>query len=272
MEPAYGGILVCFLLFLVLSLLSRNRGALTFASSGRFFLPGAMVGVNRVLILVFLGSVLLLGAIPSIGKILAAPIVWAFRGLGALLSLFLTKKPVGLPAVPTERDEIIEETLDGIEFETNTNLIVPVKLPEPVMQILFLVFALVIAYFVGRVVVMLVKFILRTLSKLVQNSESGAEEGYTDEISDVRDTVTALSPQRKTRSAGSVRQQTMSGAEQIRHRYRVLKKRHPKWLSSETVRQQLPDEAAQIYERTRYGGKEASAAEANAFEKNTRGL
>ena len=51
-----------------------------------------------------------------------------------------------------------------------------------------------------------------------------------------------------------------------------MKKRHPKWLSSDTVREQLPEEAAQIYERTRYGGKEASAADAKAFEKNTRGL
>lgn len=273
MEPAYGGILVCFLLFLALLLLSRNRGALTFASSGRFHLPGAMVGVNRVLILVLVVGMLILGAVPSIGKVLAAPIVWVFQGIGALLALFLTKKPSGIPSVtPTEMEEIIEETLEKPEFETNTNLIVPVKLPEIVTQILLVIFLVIIAYFVGKVLVMLVKFLLRMLAKLVASSEISAEEGYTDEVSDVRDIVTTLSPQKKVRSAGASRQQAMSGGEQIRHRYRMLKKRHPKWLSSDTVRKQLPEEAAQLYERTRYGGKEASAADAKAFEKNTRGL
>ena len=276
MEPAYGGILACFLLFLALLLLSRNRSALNSAASGRFHLPGAMVGVNRVLILVFLGGVLLLSAVPSIGKVLAAPIIWAFQGIGALLSLFLAKKPSGPPpglsTMPTEPEEIIEETLDKPEFETNTNLIVPVKLPEIVMQILLLVFALVILYFVGRVLVMLVKFLLRMLARLVANNEFTDTEGYTDEVSDVRDVVTALSPKEKVRPAVAGRSQRLSGSEQIRHHYRVLKKRHPKWLSSDTVREQLPEEAAQIYERTRYGGKEASAADAKAFEKNTRGL
>ena len=271
MEPAYGGILVCFLLFLVLLLLSRNRSALAFASSGRFFLPKVMYGVNGILILVFLGGVLLLGTVPSIGRILATPIVWVFQGLGALLSVFLTKKPNARPAAPTE-GEIIEETLDKGVFEPNTNLVEATKLPDVVMQILLIVFVLVITYFVGRVAVMLVRFLLRTLSALVRNSESGAEEGYQDEVSDVRDTVTTLSKEPSRKLPHSVRRQAMSNAEQIRHRYRVLKKRHPKWLSSETVRQQLPVEAAQVYERTRYGGKEASGADAKAFEKNTRGL
>lgn len=273
MEPAYDGILACFLLFLALCLLSRNRNALTFASSGRFSLPGVMVGVNRVLILVFLGGVLLLGAVPSIGRVLAAPIVWAFQGVGALLALFLTKKAsTSPPGLATEAEEIIEETLGKQEFEANTNLPVPVKLSETVMQILFLVFALILAYFVGRVLVMLVKFLLRMLSKLVQSSGHSSEEGYTDEISDVRDSVTSLRKEPKSKSSPALRRQTLSNGEQIRYRYRILKKRHPKWQSSETVRQQLPNRAAQVYERTRYGGKEASAADAQAFEQDTRRL
>ena len=265
MEPAAWSIQLCFLIFLLLTLFSRSRSALSAASMGRFNLPPGMRRVNGLLILVFAAAVLLLGAVPVMGRVLAAPVIWVFQGLGGLLGVFLKLKPPGpqgAPAAPGGPD--------GTDIpDSDTPQLQAVTLPETVMQILLLVFAVVIMYFIVRAVRMLIRFVLELLQSMLR-AGGDPECGYEDEISDVRDTHTALRPSRRKgrRSPG----QRRSASEQIRYRYRVLRKRHPGWHKSQPVRDQLPEEAALLYERTRYGGKEAAFDDAKAFESKTRGL
>lgn len=268
MVPAEPGILIFFLLFLSLTLLSRNRSALIGASMGRFSLPPVMQRVNKLLILVLLIGVLLLGTVPFIGKILAAPIVWAFQGLGVLLGLFQNIKFASKP-IPTEA---VEVTHAMEEFVPNTDPVQSAELPEFVLQSFGVLFFLVSAYFLARVIIIAVKFLIQLLSAMVRGSAASGTEDYHDEVSDVRDTVTSLTPQRKERRLSASRRKQLSPEQQIRYRYRLLKKRHSKWRSSDTVRRQLPEDAAALYERTRYGGKTASAEDAKFFESKTRGL
>lgn len=268
MAPAEPGILICFLIFLVLTLLSRNRSALVFASMGRFAVPQVMRRVNGLLILVFLIAALLLGTVPFIGSVLAAPIVWAFQGLGTLLGLFLTLKPSGQAPAATE---FPEESPSQGNFTENVYGSEGVELPEVVMHIFAVVFILVFACFLVRILVMLVRFLIRTLSAMVRSSDA-EETGYCDQVSDVRDTITSLTPDKKERRLSMAERRHLSPSQQIRHRYRLLKKRHPKWLSSDTVRSQLPQDAAVLYERARYGQKDASEQDASVFEAKTKGL
>ncbi len=266
MEPASASIIAGFFLFLMLTLLSRNRSSLSFASMGRFSLPPVMQRVNRLLIIVFLGGVLLLGAVPFIGSVLAAPIVWAFRGLTGLLGAFLTFKPTEQAPLATKFPEVRPPQSD---FAENVYKGEGVRLPETATQILVVLFILALGYFVIRALVILVRFLFRLLRSMTRSTEAGE---YEDEVSDVRDTVTQLAAQPKGKKLSLGQRKQLSPSQQIRYRYRVLKKRHPKWKSSQTVRSQLPEEAARLYERTRYGGKEADAGDARAFETKTRGL
>lgn len=269
MEPAEPGILICFLLFLALTLLSRNRSALSAAAQGRFSVPPVMIRVNKLLILVFLVGVLLLGTVPFIGQVLAAPIVWVFQGITSLLGLFLTKKP-STQAPPSVQQP--QAGADWSEVPENISPVESTKLPEVATQILFVLFLLVVTYFVVRVLVMLVKFLFRLLRGMIRSADGADGGDYRDEVSDVRDTVSSLTPQKKERKPSAAEKRQMSPTEKIRYRYRVLKKRHPKWQPSDTVRAQLSEEAASLYERTRYGGKDASPEDAKTFESKTRGL
>lgn len=269
MAPAEPGILICFLIFLVLTLFSRNRSALAFASMGRFSTPPVMQRVNTLLTLVFLIAALLLGAVPFIGRILAAPIVWAFQGLGTLLGLFLMLKPSGQAPAATE---FPEESPSQGSFTENVYPNEGTALPETVMHIFAVLFILVFAYFLVRILVMLFKFLIRTLSAMIRGSEASGTEAYHDEVSDVRDVITALTPEKKARRLTPAQKKQLSPSQQIRHRYRLLKRRHPRWQASDTVRSQLPEEAAILYERTRYGQKNATTQEAAAFESKTKGL
>ena len=270
MEPAEPGILACFLIFLSLMLLSRNRSALSTAAQGRFSVPPVMQRVNKLLILVFLVGVLLLGTVPFIGRVLAAPIVWGFQGIAALLGLFLNKKPAK-PQISSSTN-LTQETADWSEVTDATVGTESIRLSEVVTQILFVLFLLVVTYFVVRVLVMLVKFLFRLLRGMVRGADGSDGGDYRDEISDVRDTVSALTPRSKERKPSAAKKRQMSPNQQIRHRYRVLKQRHPKWQASDTVRAQLSEEAAALYERTRYGGKDASPEDAKVFAEKTRGL
>jgi len=93
-----------------------------------------------------------------------------------------------------------------------------------------------------------------------------ASQDYVDEITDTREDGGEVSGSLLARIRRmAVSERGMSPAGRIRHRYRVLLRRHPDWHASRTARENLPEETAALYEAARYSGREVSEEEAERF-------
>lgn len=260
------GVTIIFAVFLSMFLLSRNRSGLQDASAGRFHLPPAVARINHYLILILIGGILILGLVPSVANILAMPFQLVGKGLEAFMALMelLFQGDISYETIPTEATEPAEPPVFEPEKVSPS-----VTLPEVVMYLIAILFVAFVVYIVLRGVFLLYRLLVEKFRNMISYTK---ETAYQDEVSDVRDTVSQLKPEKKLSVSFFGIGKPALPAEQIRHRYRILKKRHAKWSSADTVRQQLPEEAAALYERVRYGGQDATPEDARAFEKNTRSL
>ena len=95
-------------------------------------------------------------------------------------------------------------------------------------------------------------------------------EDYEDEITDTRseEGERTFHPLRRRAKAKPSYPDTPAG--HIRRRYAQLLARHGAWAASSTARENLPAEAAALYERARYSEHAPTAEEARRFEQETR--
>ena len=264
--PAETPVLCSFLAYAVLVLLALNRASLDSASQSRRKVPLLMKRQNILFTMVLLVIGVLLAAIPAIGA--ALDTVWDFilRGIALVMEFLALFMPAssgggggagggmgdmgfGEAAPPSDLALLLEKILT-------------------VVTVLIVVIALALLL---RILWKKLKAGLKLLWARMMQYGSAASEDYEDEITSTRD-------EEGTEREGllsCLRRMNVSDekggtpTERVRMRYKKLKRRN-EWSAASTARETLPDEAAALYERARYGGETLTEEEAGRFREGTR--
>lgn len=262
-------LLLAFIGFLALAMLSLTRSAMYSAAQGRQRVPEIMRRRNTAVTLILLAAALLIAAIPAIGRGLRALWRFALRIVAAVLS-FLAGL-LGSESAPSSASGGMEQDmLTGLESSEPSLLAVVLERVAIVLALIAAAFAL---FWALRIIVKKLRVLLRALLDRLGLFAASASQDYVDEVTDTRDDggerENTLLSRIRSRLA-FVRERSLSPAERIRYRYRLLMKRHPDWHRSRTARENLPPQAAALYEQARYSGREVTAQEAEAFVSGTK--
>ena len=264
--PAEMPLLCSFLAYAVLVLLALNRASLDSASQSRRKVPLLMKRQNILFTMVLLVIGVLLAAIPAIGA--ALDTVWDFilRGIALVMEFLALFMPAssgggggagggmgdmgfGEAAPPSDLALLLEKILT-------------------VVTVLIVVIALALLL---RVLWKKLKAGLKLLWARMMQYGSAASEDYEDEITSTRDEEgterEGLLSRLRRMNVGDEKGGTPT--ERVRMRYKKLKRRN-EWSAASTARETLPDEAAALYERARYGGETLTEEEAGRFREGTR--
>ena len=264
--PAETPVLCSFLAYAVLVLLALNRASLDSASQSRRKVPLLMKRQNILFTMVLLVIGVLLAAIPAIGA--ALDTVWDFilRGIALVMEFLALFMPAssgggggagggmgdmgfGEAAPPSDLALLLEKILT-------------------VLTVLIVVIALALLL---RILWKKLKAGLKLLWARMMQYGSAASEDYEDEITSTRDEEgterEGLLSRLRRMNVGDEKGGTPT--ERVRMRYKKLKRRN-EWSAASTARETLPDEAAALYERARYGGETLTEEEAGRFREGTR--
>ena len=266
MEP---WITLAFLTFAVLGMFSMNRATLQFISSGPQKASFSMRYKNTLMILAVFALALVISQFQAIvdGVVyLIKGVVWL---LGLLFSLF-DKKIDGLyhEAEPTESKPLMEPPLEGGEASQ-----LALFLEEVVMSLIWVVTLALAAV----ALFLAVRGIIRKIRKLLQSAGryiSSISLEYEDEITDTRemeDHATRAWGLRKKRTP-SPDEPGLTPVQQIRRIYLRLQTGRKGWSEASTARENLPPEAAGIYERARYSDHPVTQQDAEVFRNKTKKL
>ena len=265
---------ITFSLFLFLGLLSRNRAALAAISAGKTGIPAFLQKKNRLFVICFVAGVFLLGSLPAVSAALYRLLLWLIE-LFWLLLLSVKVPFISMPEQATEATEPTETVLlEGLPSGE------PNKFVTAMEPVLLIVFWILIVLAVITCIVFLILLLVRLLRKLARWStaalsyyNTASTEDYEDEITDTRGIgETASVGQARSRKLSFLDERKLPPRERIRYRYQRLLKKHPQWHGSSTARENLADEAANLYEKARYSEKDLTAQDAEHFQSRTKNL
>lgn len=271
-RPVRPLLLVSFLLFIVLVLLAVNRLSLESAAQSRVQVPVRMRRQNILLTLGLLLAAILLAAVPAIGAFLAR--LWELLAGGIrAAAAFLAGLLAGQSPAGSGGGEGGFSAALGPPETTEPALWVVVL--EKICYVLALAVAAVLLYLLLRKLIKVLYGLLRQLWQQLGRFGSAASRDYEDEITDTRDGAQYERKPlgKRIRNAfARTDESKLSPAERVRWRYRRLRRRHTDWQPASTARETLPGEAAQLYERARYGAQTLTDEEAERFRIDTRKL
>lgn len=271
-EPIRLPVLCSFLLFVVLVVLAANRSSLENASQSRVQVPVRMRRQNLLLTLGLLALALLVAALPAIGAFLARAWELFVNGITAAAA-FLT----GLLAreTPEGGGGGGADLVAGVSAMEVREPALWMVILDQIFCAFALLVALVLLYFLLRKLARKLRVLFGQLLQRLAQFGSAASRDYEDEITDTRDGAqyerTPLG-KRIREAFARTDESKLSPAERVRWRYRRLRRRHTDWEPASTARETLPGEAAQLYERARYGAQTLTEAEAERFRSETRKL
>lgn len=261
-------VLVSFLLLGILAVLAFNRTSLKDASMSRRTVPLVMRRANKVLVLALLVLGVLIAAVPVIGGALSKVWGWIIQLLlmfGTFLSSIMPQNQSGGGGGTAEDPGDVITT--GVIKETSGWML----FLEKVMGIAAMAVAiLLLAWFLW----VMGKKLLRLARELWirwNRFSAAAGEDYEDEITSTRDEADVEREGLLSRLRRIVPENEagLNANERIRNRYKRLKHRR-EWSGASTARETLPEQAATLYERVRYGGESLSDREAEAFREGTK--
>lgn len=256
-------LLVCFFLYLLLTMLSLSRSNLSSASLNRGNVPTAMRWKQILLVLGLFSLAMLLALIPAIVNGLKTVLDWLIvliAGFFDLLWRLLSSESGSTPPSAMGDDDsslILAEQEEAARNPFLTKLVM-------LLGMIFLLLAIgVVAFLLLRQLAKLLRILWSNLNRYITH----ASENYIDEITNTRDSGTQESRRtmRKRRRITAVDERKLSPGERIRHRYLRLLLKHPEWSAGNTVRENIPDQAAQLYERARYSDHTSTEAEVSQF-------
>ncbi len=266
-EPVSGALTASLIGYIVLFLLSMNRISLDNASLVRFRLPAGMRGVNTALTLAFIALSLLLTMTPVIARGIAA--LWRLlcAAVAALLSLLLSLLPqpmetgIGAQGGAPNMFPTAETPSDPSAFAALME-----KAAAAVTTLLLIVGAAALVRLLAQLILRLV----RRLKERLRLYMADASAEYADEITDTREdgALREIRFLRRRRSRALQRDATPAG--RIRFAYARLLRRRPQWSASSTARENLPEDAAALYERARYSDHPVTSGDAERFEGDVR--
>lgn len=269
-DSASTALLLSFIGCAALCLLSMNRSTMQSASMGRQRVPVGMRRRNVLFSMAIFLLILLLSAAPQIIRAVEQAgdallrVIWAV--LSFLASLMSRSSSGGGSGGGGDMDmselggEAAEPSLFALIMEKVAFVVAVIAV------VALLVFAAVKLYQKLRI-------LLRHLAERLSHFARTASEDFEDEITDTRDEGererTGLMNALRRRMT-LVDEKKLTPAQRVRHRYLRLMLKHPEWHAGHTARENLPPEAASLYERVRYSEEEVSAEEADAFAQQTR--
>ncbi|MBQ8556536.1 MAG: hypothetical protein IJ438_11780 [Clostridia bacterium] len=272
LEPVSTLLLVSFLLFLALVMLSLNRSSLDSAAQSRRTVPILMRRQNTMLTFTLLLLTVLVAAIPAIGSALQSLWDGLVRLLAMAAALIASLFPT-LEEQPTTVAPMTGMGDMGLEQTQGPSQLALVL--EKIFSVVALVILVILVLYFGRILLRKLRVLLRYLWQQLGRYGSAATEDYEDEITDTRDDEefeqTSLMRKWRTRLSRPD-EKRMTPTQRVRHRYGRLRLRHPEWLRASTARETLPSDAAQVYERARYSGQSLTDEEAERFRTSTRRL
>lgn len=251
-----------FLVFAAAAVLTFNRNSLENAAHHRGGTPRSMGWMNRALTLLLLAAGVVIAAIPAIGRIVAAAWQSLLRLIMQLAALLMSLWPeetvsaggglgvgaaglmMGEAGEPGWLAQMIEKVLAGLAL---------------LVTLAGLIFLSIRLF---RLIRRLIAYLWQRLNRMA----AAIGEDYEDEITDTRDDAErSRSRERWSKLPFWRDERRMTPSQRVRYRYGRQRARHPEWRGAATARETLPREAAEIYERVRYGGQEATLEEAEAF-------
>ena len=253
--------------YMVLFLLSMNRISLDNASLSRHRIPAGMRTINTVMTLSFLAGSLLLSVTPAIVRGVTSlwhAFTFSVRKLFALLlSLLPSADSAGLGA-QGGADGMLPLG-EGIN-EPSAFAVLLQKIATVVTAILLAAGTLYLLYVLIRA---LIRF-TRRLALRLRAYVSAASGEYEDEVTDTREdgAQREILFLRRNRRAAQEAEKTPAG--RIRQTYARLLRKKPQWPSSSTARENLPENAAALYERARYSEHPISSEDADCFAREIR--
>ncbi|MGN1021613.1 MAG: hypothetical protein ACI4O7_14720 [Aristaeellaceae bacterium] len=264
-------LIISFILFAALAMLSINRSSMDTASMGRQKIPASMRRMNTLLTCGLLAVTLLISAIPAIRRWLEQAWDW----LMVMLVRFLSWLAQLLPKSESTGEGPVEPADmggfgDAVSEPSKLALIL-----EKVAFVIAAIAAVILAILALRFLYRQLKKLARRLMDMMRRYAAAATEDYDDEITDTREDgererSKPLQALRRRLALGDDR--SLPPAERIRRRYARLRLKHTDWQDSRTARETLPGDAAGLYERARYSEHPVTAEDADQFARDTRAV
>jgi len=252
-------------------MLSMNRTSVKAVTEKRQGSSAAIRGKNLLLTVALFGIALMAACIPSMIGTMAYAIWWTSDWVNKILSVL---HPDMGPTFPIETQ--IPTT------EPGETILLPYEPADPLtVDITYAIIVIVGIIILTPIVILAFIRIWKALRRLARGFwiwlqstlVNASEEGYEDEITDTRGEyeVEATAKNRGARiKAAFVNEQKLSAQQRVRNYYRRLASKHVEWKQGNTARENLPSEAAEIYERARYSPHPVSDEDVAAFKKNTK--
>lgn len=254
-------LLASFFGYMLMVMLSMSRDSLFFAAKGKQRASASMRRKNTLMVLGLFGVTVFLSLIPAAAR--------AVRALWRWLA--------GLFAGDDEVYESFSGLHGGTGEEPAAGDVLSESEPGWFLQAVEKVLHVLAKIVMAAVLVMAVYLLFRLLVKLVRRVwqwlnryTASVSEDYVDEITDIRETGTKDRLRRPRRERGSVQAGDLPPEQRVRRRYLRLLTKHPEWAAGSTARENLPEDAAAVYERARYSGHPISQEEAARFHAGTR--
>lgn len=244
---------VLFAAYMLLLFLAMNRISLDNATLGRHPVTQTMRVINVALTIAFLVLALLVSLIPALARVLHRG--WMLLREGLLrVGLFL------LNLLPSDTTTSLGAPQAMMTMEQQAQEQAPPGLFSIVMEYAVTVLAIVVVV-VGTVVLLRLMFrallrLGRELARRLKLYVAFATEDYIDEITDTREDGVERESRMFLIRRRRVRAEGTTPGERIRVRYARLMDKRPQWQASSTARENLPEDAASLYERARYSEHE----------------
>ena len=265
--PVDGILIAGFVCYGALMLLYLNRVSLRSAVNGMQAVPVTIRRKNFLLTAALFAVTMTAAGLPAVAR--AVGCAWeALKAVAAavirwLISLFpetattgadVGSGPGGMPA------------MDAAELGLFAVIM------EKIAMVLAAVAASVLAAIALIVLWKKCKALLNRLWARLNDYLTASTEDYQDEIVDTREDATAERAVRRLHRRGfrrRVDERALKPAERVRYRYQRTWLRHPEWTPERTARENLPEGAAEIYERARYSDHPVTDADAEEFARRT---
>ncbi len=264
LDDAGSGITVGFLAFVLLFLLSMNRNTLNGATVRQHRASGNVRHKNRILVLSFFLLVGIVMSVPSLLQGIGKGIIWL---ISAIYNLFQEHTEPATPGPPLQGGQ---QLLPGGNIQGTGFAQAMTHVQNALVTVLAYVGPLLLCYVLLRKLPWLIRMIGKFFS-FYRLGKAEEREGYVEEITNIRSKKTGFPKGNKAKKP-RMRRRNLTPSQKIRYQYGLLRRRHSQWHDSSTARENLSADMAAIYEKTRYGGVDATEPEAEAFLTGTKGL
>ncbi len=267
--PVAAPLMIGFLLFITLVMLALNRASLKQASQSRVKVPVRMRRQNIALTLALLGIAVAVASLPAIAAFVRRlwdSMIRCIAAVAGWFSALLSGSGGGGGGGGGEMAVFAEAQ------ETSDPGVLQMIL-EKLLYALALIAAAALLLWLARRLWQKLRQGLGWLWTQLTQYGNAATKDYEDEITDTREDGeyenNSMLKQLRRRFSGSSGGDLTPG-QQVRWRYLRLRVKHSEWEPASTARETLPEKAAQLYERVRYGGEELTGEEARCFREDTR--